>query len=525
MNGPGVVYLVGAGPGDPGLITRKGAALLGLADVVVHDHLANTRLLELAPPGALIVSAGKSSGHCTLSQDEIERTLIQHARQGKRVVRLKGGDPFLFGRGGEEALALRSAGIPYEIVPGVTAGLGATAYAGIPVTHRGMASAVAFVTGHADPEAATAQGLLDWEALARFPGTLVVYMGVTNLGAICRALVRMGKAPETPAAVIQSGATPWQKTVTGRLDTITDLARAARITPPALLVVGAVVSARELLAWYERGPFFGQRIVITRPHAEAEEAASELEALGAEVLQAPAVEIRALDDLTPLDQAIARLADYDWIVFASANGVSAFMERLAALGLDARAFARARIAVIGSATARALQEWRLVPDVVPQDFRSEGVVAALKEHARDSAILLVRASRGRDVLERELANLAKVDRLAAYQNVDAQALPQEVIDRVRDRSIDWVTFTSSAIATRFLTLLPEDARQALRSQRAIASLSPVTSQTIRQLGFEPAVEAASATWDALVLAIAREILRRQAESDVPDPSLPNARPC
>ncbi len=265
----GKVYLVGAGPGDPGLLTRRGEAVLARADVVVYDHLASPRLLDLAPGDALRICAGKSIGHCTMSQDQITHGLIEHARAGRMVVRLKGGDPLIFGRGAEEALSLSSAGIPFEIVPGVTAGVGVTAYAGLPVTHRGVSSAVAFVTGHDDPEAGSERNPLDWAALASFPGTLVVYMGVTNLAAICRALMRFGKAAATPAALVESGTLPAQRTLVATLDTIAAIAANQAASPPALLVVGEVVALRQDLAWYEHLPLFGLTIVITRPDEEA----------------------------------------------------------------------------------------------------------------------------------------------------------------------------------------------------------------------------------------------------------------
>ena len=314
----GKVYLVGAGPGDPGLLTRRGEAVLSRADVVVYDHLANQRLLDLASPAAQRICGGKSVGHCTLTQDKISHILIDHARAGRIVVRLKGGDPLVFGRGGEEAIALRTAGIPFEIVPGVTAGLGVLGHAGIPVTHRGMSSAVAFVTGHDDPDGCLNGNLLDWEALARFPGTLVVYMGVTHLESICRTLIKLGKPADTPAAVIEAGTLASQRTQVAKLETIANVAANAGARPPALLVIGAVVALREVMAWYEDLPLFGQRIVITRPLEEASRVAAELESLGAEALLAPAVTLRPITDAGPLDEAVSRLTDYDWLVFTSA---------------------------------------------------------------------------------------------------------------------------------------------------------------------------------------------------------------
>ncbi len=374
---PAKVYLVGAGPGDPGLLTRRGEAVLSRADVVVYDHLASTRLLDLAPASALRIAAGKSIGHCTLTQDEINSLLIDHARAGRSVVRLKGGDPLVFGRGAEEALSLRAAAIPFEIVPGVTAGVGVTAYAGIAVTHRAAASAVAFVTGHGDPEADAGHNRLDWPALSRFPGTLVVYMGVTHLAAICRTLLRLGKPPDTPAAVIEAGTLSSQRTEVATLETIAQVAGRAGVRPPALLVVGPVVSLREDLAWFEQLPLFGQRIVVTRPRDEGARSAAMLEALGAEVLLAPTVEVRPITDREPLDSAIARLADYQWLVFTSANGVRFFVQELESRGRDLRSLGHLKLAAIGPATARALAEIHLRADLIPDSYRSECLAAAL----------------------------------------------------------------------------------------------------------------------------------------------------
>jgi uroporphyrinogen III methyltransferase/synthase len=507
-----LVYLVGAGPGDPGLLTRRGAEVLGQADVVVYDHLASARLLDLAPPAAIRVCAGKSSGHCTLNQDEINAVLLEHARAGRVVVRLKGGDPLVFGRGAEEAEHMARHGIPFEIVPGVTAGVGATAYSGIPVTHRGVSSSVAFVTGHADPETSavaggegSAPGDLDWSALARFPGTLVVYMGVTHLGAICRTLIRGGKPADTPAAVIESGCLPAQRVIEGTLGTIAERARARSVHPPALLVAGPVVTNRATLGWYEFRPLFGQRIAVTRPLAEARESAALLEALGAEVLLAPTVEIAPVADTGPLDHALARLDEYDWLVFASANGVRYFLDRLFALGGDLRRLGRLQLAAIGPATARALANYHLQADLVPDSFRSEALVEALASGASGARILLARADRGRQVLKEELLKVAVVDQVTVYRNKDAESLPEEFLERLAAGRVDWITLTSSAIATRLHALLSPEARALIERQVRLASLSPVTSDTIRGLGWEPAVEAENSTWEGLVQAVVKAV--------------------
>jgi uroporphyrinogen III methyltransferase / synthase len=497
----GKVYLVGAGPGDPGLLTRRGEAVLALADVVVYDHLASPRLLDLAPSEALRICAGKSTGHCTLTQDQITQTLIDHARAGLTVVRLKGGDPLVFGRGGEEALSLREAGIPFEIVPGVTAGVGVTAYAGIPVTHRGASSAVAFVTGHDDPEAGPERNPLDWAALASFPGTLVVYMGVTNLASICRTLIRLGKPANTPAALVEAGTLASQRTRVATLETIAMLAANDRASPPALLVVGAVVALREVVTWYERLPLFGQRIVITRPREEAARSAAMIEALGAEVLVAPTVALRPITDPGPLDAAIDRLPEYDWLVFTSAAGVRFFLTRLKECGRDLRALGHLRIAAIGPTTAEALAQFHLKADLVPDSYRSESLAQALGLAATGCKILLARADRGRPLLKDVLQQVADVDQVAVYHNADVESLPDLVVERVLNGAVDWITLTSSAIATRFYDLLPEAARQRIGRDIRLATLSPVTTGTVTRLGWSVAAEAVEFTWEGLIQAM------------------------
>ena len=510
-SGAAKVYLVGAGPGDPWLLTRKGAAVLAEADVVVYDHLASPRLLDLAPAGATRILAGKSVGHCILSQDEINQLLIDHARAGRVVVRLKGGDPLTFGRGGEEALRLREAGIPFEIVPGVTAALGVAAYAGIPITHRSMASAVAFVTGHTDPETNDpTDSRLDWPALAAFPGTLVVYMGVTHLASICRTLMRSGKAGDTPSAVVQSATLSSQRAIVGTLATIAQKAAHTSIGPPALLIVGRVVELSSELAWFERLPLFGQRIVVTRPREEGQRAALALESLGAEVILAPTVEIQPIDDTAAIDACLDRLGEYQWLVFTSTNGVRFFLERLFTSGRDIRAFGHLKIAAIGPTTALALKDYYLTADIVPSSYRSEALAEALGRAAAGSKILLARADRGRTLLKDELEHVADVDQVAVYQNLDAPALDAQVLERIGDGTVDWITLTSSAITERLYALLPEAARARVGREVRLASISPVTTKTAARLGWKVAVEATEFTWDGLVQALVTTVASESA---------------
>ena len=501
----GIVYLVGAGPGDPGLLTRRGAEVLARADVVVYDHLASPRLLDLAPAGALKICAGKSVGHCTMAQPEINRVLTEHALAGRTVVRLKGGDPFVFGRGAEEAEHLVAAGVPFRVVPGVTAGVGVTAYAGVAVTHRDAASAVAFITGHHDPEGPEGDHRLDWSALAKFPGTLVIYMGVTRLDALCRTLIRLGKAAETPAALIASGTLPRQRTVAATLADLPALVAQSSIGPPALLVVGAVVARRGPLNWFEALPLFGQRIVVTRPADEAECASATLEALGAEVLLAPTVTIGPPDDWSPVDRAISRLREFDWLVFTSGNGVRFFLDRLEALGGDLRALGHLHLAAIGPATAEALARFHLKADLVPDDYRSEGLAVALSRRAAGGRLLLARADRGRAVLKDELERVADVEQVVVYRNADADSIPDEIIDRIASGAVDWITLTSSAITERLHALLPESARLRVGRDVRLASLSPLTSASARRLGWTVALEAEVATWDGLTRALIERV--------------------
>ena len=508
----GIVYLVGAGPGDPGLLTRRGAEVLATAEVVVYDHLASPRLLDLAPKEALRICAGKSIGHCTLSQAEINAALVEHAKNGRRVVRLKGGDPYVFGRGAEEAEHLRAAGIVVRVVPGVTAAVGVTAYAGVPITHRDAASAVAFVTGHDDPEApaSATQDRLDWSALARFPGTLVVYMGVTRLPGLCRTLIREGKPATTPAALISSGTLAEQRTVVGTLADLAERVALARLGPPALFVVGEVIHRRPALNWFEELPLFGQRVVVTRPIDEADRAAAELEALGAEALIAPTVEILPPADQGPIDRAIAAIDTFDWLVFTSANGVRFFLDRLESHGRDLRALGSLQLAAIGPATAEALACFHLRADLVPDAFRSEALAAALAPLVAGRRVLLARADRGRTLLLDELRPIAHVEQIAVYRNADAESLPSGVHERLVAGSVDWITLTSSAIAERLHALLPEEVQRRIGREIRLASLSPVTTATAARLGWPIAAEASVYTWPGLVQAIVDRVASERA---------------
>ncbi len=494
----GVVFLVGAGPGDPGLITVRGLEALRTAEVVVFDALANPRLLREARADAELISVGKRGGCHTMKQEEINALLVAKGNEGKRVCRLKGGDPFVFGRGGEEALALAEAGVPFEVVPGVTAGIAAPAYAGIPVTHRGLASSVAFVTGHEDPTKESSD--IAWDKLATGVGTLVFYMGVKNLSHIVEQLTSNGLAPETPAAVIQWGTAPQQLTATGTLANIAE--RAAGMEAPAVLVVGKVAALRKELAWFERRPLFGRRIVVTRARAQASELCQQLEALGAEVVEMPTIRIEPPSDWAPLDQAIAELAAFDWVLFTSVNGVDGFFARLAAAGKDARALPR--VAAIGPATAERLAGHGIRPDCQPDRFTGAELVAALaaRESLSGKRVLLPRAA---DVPETVRTGLeaagAVVREVDAYRTIVGGQADEETLRRVLAGEVDAVTFTSSSTVRGFVDALGRERLAALPSSVRLVSIGPVTTATARELGLAIAAEAEAHTIAGLVAAL------------------------
>jgi uroporphyrinogen III methyltransferase/synthase len=486
------VYLVGAGPGDPGLLTKRALDLIASADVIVHDRLIPAAALAAVRADAEVIYAGKEGGGESISQDEIERLLIEHGRAGREVVRLKGGDPFVFGRGGEEAFALAGAGIAFEVVPGVTAGVAAPAYAGIPVTHRDLASAVAFVTGHEDPS--KPELALDWDALARFPGTLVIYMGVRRLDAIAARLVDGGRSGAESAAVVERGTFPDQRVVTGTLRTIAAVASERGVRAPALAVFGPVAALRERLDWFRSGPLAGLSVAVTRAWAQASGLALRLRGLGAAVVEAPAIRIAPLAGPAP------DLGPYDLLCLTSPNGARLLFERLGAEGRDARALAGTRVAAIGPGTAAALRERGVIADVVPKRFVAEALVDALSAMPVRRA-LIARAAEARTVLPESLRQRgAEVDELALYETV-AEPLSEAQLTAVA-RS-DYVTFTSSSTVRFFL-----DGGGRLGAGTRIASIGPVTSATLREHGLEPDVEASRHDLEGLVRALVGDAVTR-----------------
>ena len=497
----GIVFLVGAGPGDPDLITVKGVDCIKRADVVVYDYLASPALLAYATTDAEMIYVGKKGGDHTLPQEGINALIIEKAKAGKIVARLKGGDPFIFGRGGEEAEELVAAGIPFEIVPGVTAAIGASAFAGIPLTHRDYTSNVAFITGHEDPTKPSSS--IDWQALATGIGTLVFFMGVKNLPSIVDNLITHGRPAQTPVAVIRWGTTPRQRTVTATLDTIVDTVREAGIKAPAIIIVGDVVSLRERLQWFERRPLLGRRIVVTRARQQASDLVHKLAEAGAECIQCPTIKVAPPSDWTPLDQAIQTLDQYAWIVFTSVNGVDYFFQRLSDKGMDVRALGHIKTACIGPATADRLRSWGLFSDIIPKNYRAESVVEAFATTPiKGLKVLLPRAMEARSVLPEELTRMgAMVSEVTAYETHQVADAADSMIEGLEAGTIDMVTFTSSSTVKNFHRLLPKDRIDALMKTVTVASIGPITSQTARDLGFHVAIEAQSYTIPGLVQAI------------------------
>lgn len=485
------VYLVGAGPGDPELITLKGRLILEQADSILYDHLANDALLDFAPPTAERLYVGKKKSDHAFSQDEICALLIERARRGLNVVRLKGGDPFIFGRGGEELDALVDAGIPFEVVPGVTSPLGIAAYTGVPLTHREHTSAVTFVTGHSVSE-------IDWSKIGAAE-TLVVMMGLTTIGEISAALIANGRSADTPAMAVRWGTRPDQETIVGTLADLAQRVEANRMKPPATIIIGEVVALRERFNWYERLPLFGKRIVVTRDKGQAGELTSRLHALGADAIELPTIEIRAPADPAPLDRAMEELHSYDWLIFTSANGVRYFLDRLDRSHADLRAL-KARICTIGPATRKVIEAAHLKVDLMPEQYVAESLVAAFAGiDLNGKRILLPRAAVARDVVPVALRQeRAIVDVVEAYRTM----IPPNAAQRAKaifdaSRKPDWITFTSSSTVNNFIEIAGADRLKGVK----IASIGPVTTSTIRKHGVDVAAEADPYTIDGLVSAV------------------------
>jgi uroporphyrinogen III methyltransferase/synthase len=485
------VYLVGAGPGDPGLITWKGRKLLAIADSILYDNLANEHLLDLAPKNCERIYVGKKKSVHAFPQEEICAMLIERARRGLNVVRLKGGDPFIFGRGGEELEALADAGVLFEVVPGVTSPLGIAAYSGIPLTHRSHNKVLTFVTGH------DVHGI-DWSKVGQTE-TLVIFMGIFSIREIAAEIMRHGRSGETPAVAVRWGTRPDQETVTGTLATIAERIEQADLKPPATVIVGEVVSLREKIDWFEKLPLFGSKIVVTRAADQATEFSDRLRALGADAIELPVIALEPPADPAPLDQAIEKLASYDWLIFTSVNGVRFFLNRLDQSPYDLRSL-KARICAIGPATRQAVQELHLKVDLVPEQYVAESLVKAFaSENLAGKRMLLPRAAIARDVIPVELAKLgAQVDVVETYRNVvpaSAAARASEIFSG--GKKPDWITFTSSSTVENLLAITGREALDGVR----IASIGPVTSSILCAHGLQVGAEAKQFTLDGLVEAI------------------------
>jgi uroporphyrinogen III methyltransferase/synthase len=504
---PGTVCLVGGGPGDSSLISVRGAVRLTQADVVLHDKLVGPELLELVRPDAERIFVGKWRGTHVWTQDEINQALADHARAGKRVVRLKGGDPFVFGRGGEECEYLARHGIPFEVVPGITAAFGAPAAAGIPLTHRGLSRSFALVTGHAEEDD---DQPLDFDALARME-TIAIYMGVKNLTANCRRLVEAGKPANTPVAVIQWGTRPSQRTIVGDLATIGARVAEQGIQPPAMILIGEVVRMRESIEWFERRPLHGQVIAVTRMRDQAEGLTGHLISLGAETIEAPTVAVAPIADYAAIDAALVGLGVYAWLVVTSANGVDALFDRLAALGRDTRSLGGVKIAAVGTATAARFQDHGVRADLVPGEAVGEALAGALiREGIAGKRILLLRA----EIARRELTDLLRAagavcDDLAVYRTICPAELPGAFLQRLERDEVDWITLTSPSTWNNLLALLGPDRREKLYNVK-LASIGPVTTRAIRDQGFVETVEADPHDVSGLIAAIMDHVGRERA---------------
>ena len=497
------VYLIGAGPGDPGLLTIKGKDILEKADVVVYDYLANDTLLGYARPDAERIYVGKVAGNHALPQDGINKLIIEKAKEGKIVARLKGGDPYIFGRGGEEAEELLDAGVPFEEVPGISSTIAGPAYAGIPLTHRSFSSSVTLITGHENPD--KPGSVHNWKALAASANTLVFVMGMKNLPDIARNLIEAGLSPDTPAALVHWGTTAKHRSLAATLGTLHEEGVRQGFTNPSVIIVGKVVTLRDRLNWFEQKPLLGRSVVVTRAREQASGLAAQLADLGAEVIQFPTIDIKPLEDYSSVDAAVRNLGAYDWLIFTSANGVKCFWERLEAQVRDARALYGLQVAAIGPATAQAVRTHGIAPDFVPEAYIAESVAEGLIGLGMDGKkVLLPRAREAREVLPEELRKAgAQVDVLPVYETVPAAAHRDEVLQRLEAGTLDAVTFGSSSTVDNFFAQIPADTIRNQPEEKRVkfASIGPVTTKTLAKYGFVCDIQPEDFTIPALVKAL------------------------
>ena len=498
MTKKGKIYLVGAGPGDEGLITVKGLEYLKTADVVIYDYLVNEELLKHCKTGSEKIYVGKKASEHTLSQQGINELLIEKAKQGFIVVRLKGGDPFIFGRGSEEAMELKNNDIEYEIIPGITAGIAAPSYAGIPITHRGYASSIAFITGHEDTSKMESD--INWDKIATGIGTLVFYMGVANLPFIVSKLKEFGRAGDTPVALIRWGTHNFQQTITGNLDSIVKVAEENNFLPPAIIVVGEVVKLRDKLRWFDNKPLFGKRIIVTRSRTQASGLCRNLKNLGADVIEFPTIDIIPVKNFNLLDDSIHNIRDFSWIIFTSVNSVEIFFKRLFELNYDSRILKNGKIAVIGAETGNALKQFGIIPDLVPTTYTSEGTVEAfrlMKDEIKGEKILLPCSAIARDIIPSELEKLGAVVKIVLiYENVIPD-YSEEKIDSYFEREFHLVTFTSSSTVMNLAEIFRKHKKEHLIGKIKGASIGPVTTETAKQNGINIVVEAKIQTIEGL----------------------------
>ena len=495
----GMVYLVGAGPGDPGLITVRGVECLQRAEVVVYDYLSNSTLLRHARADAEIIYAGKQARQHTLTQDEINAVLVKHGKAGKIVTRLKGGDPFVFGRGSEEAEALSKAGIPFEIIPGISSSIAAPAYAGIPVTHRAVATAFMVITGHEDPTKLETQ--VDWKNVAEFFGTRVILMGVERIGSIAGELIKQGAAPDLPVALVRWGTTGQQQTITGTLATIANVVTKTGFKAPAVTIIGDVVRQRKTLNWFEKRPLFGRRIVVTRSREQASELVQQLTELGADVLEIPTIKIVPPKNLKPLREAIGAMGEYDWALFTSPNGVDAFCREFFCQHKDLREIGPVKIAAVGQATAQKITDLHLEVDFTPKEFTTDGLLREFRQEVdcENLRFLLPRADLADEKLARGLEELGGI-----VDDLDVYATVPETDDRTGHRArllaegADFVTFTSSSTVTNFCNLVDVPALCRNFPNLKFVSIGPVTTKTATERGLTITAEAKVHTIPGLV---------------------------
>ena len=496
----GIVYLVGAGPGDYKLISVRALEYIQIADTIVYDRLADDRLLNAARPDVELIYVGKASSDHTMGQEDINQLLVDKAKEGKIVVRLKGGDPFVFGRGGEEALLLVENQVPFEIVPGITSAIAVPAYAGIPVTHRGIATSFAVVTGHEDPT--KAESTIKWSHLATAVDTLVFLMGVENLPHITKNLIQHGRAANTPAAVIRWGTKPEQRVLVTTVGQAAAAVTAAGLKPPAIFIVGEVVTLRAKLAWFDQRLLFGKTVLVTRAREQASVLTAELETLGAQCIEAPAIKLVPPESYDELDGAIEVLPTYNWLIFTSVNGVDYFFDRLQKSKRDSRALGNARIAAIGAQTAAKLKEYGILADIVPLEFRAEGIVEALTDRIEPGmSVLIPRALVARDILPEKLREMgAKVDVVPVYRTLTGDTDGNMLAEKLKRGEIDLVTFTSSSTVTNLLSLLGSQGIELLKNAK-IACIGPITAGTCIELGIHPHVIAEEYTIKGMVKVI------------------------